>query len=93
MTLGAMGVSKVLFLIFFFIDLLFLGLFMNTLGWGGEVWHELAAYSELIISLLSFYGSAAAVLNTHYGYTVLPTGAPFGPCVRAAKTKKTTFSA
>jgi hypothetical protein len=40
--------------------------------------HNLAAYSELCISLLSFYGSAAAVLNTHFGKVVLPVGKPFG---------------
>lgn len=79
MTIGAMGTHKVLFTIFFLIDLLFLGLFMSTLGWGGEGWHELAAWSELGVSIFSFYGSAAAVLNSHYGQTVLPVGAPFGP--------------
>ena len=76
MTYGAAGVSKVLFLIFFFIDLLFLGLSMNVLG-GSEFGHHLAAYSEMTISLLSFYGSAAAVLNKHFGRVVIPTGAAF----------------
>lgn len=66
MTIGSMGTNKVLFIIFFLIDLLFLGLFMSTLGWGGETWHKLAAWSELLISIFSFYGSAASVLNTHY---------------------------
>lgn len=84
MTVGAMGTNKALFLIFFLIDLLFLGLFMSTLQWGGEAWHELAAYSELGISIVSFYLSAAVVINTQYGYTVLPIGAPFGPFQRKA---------
>ncbi|NLV16337.1 MAG: acetate uptake transporter [Syntrophomonadaceae bacterium] len=79
MTVGAMSTHKVLFSIFFLIDLLFLGLFMSTLGLGGHFWHSLAAWSELGIALLSFYGSAAAVLNTHTGATVLPVGKPFGP--------------
>lgn len=78
MTVGAMSTNKVLFWIFFFIDLLFLGLFMNNLC-GGESWHKLAAYSELIISILAFYGSAANVLNQHTGAVVLPVGKPFGP--------------
>lgn len=83
MTVGAMGTNKVLWFIFFLIDLLFLGLFMSTLGWGAEhTWHQLAAYSELAISICSFYLSGAVVLNTQYGYTVLPTGAPFGPLYR-----------
>ena len=85
MTVGAMGTNKNLFIIFFLIDLLFLGLFMNNLT-GVEIWHELAAYSEILISLFSFYGSAAALLNTHYGYNVLSVGAPFGPFIgKAAK--------
>jgi len=88
MTVGAMGANKVLFIIFFLIDLLFLGLFMSTLGWGGEAWHMLAAYSELAIAIASFYGSAATVLNTHYGFTVLPVGAPFGSLAKKAAALK-----
>lgn len=93
MTIGSMGTNKVLFIIFFLIDLLFLGLFMNTLGWGGEFFHMLAAYSELGIAIVSFYGSAAAVLNTHYGITVLPVGSPFGPWAKAAKAAKSAQAA
>ncbi|MGR6835500.1 acetate uptake transporter [Syntrophomonas erecta] len=85
MTFGAMGANKVLFIIFFLIDLLFLGLFMNTLGWGGEAYHTLAAYAELGVAIFSFYGCGAQVLNSHYGITVLPIGSPFGPWTRAAR--------
>ncbi len=88
MTVGAMGANKVLFIIFSLIDLLFLGLFMSTLGWGGESWHMLAAYSELLIAIMSFYGVAATVLNSHYGITVLPVGVPFGPWTKAAAAAK-----
>ena len=76
MTYGAASVHKTLFFIFFFIDLLFLGLSINTFT-GNEFAHELAAYSELAISMISFYGCAAAVLNAHFGKVVIPTGAPF----------------
>lgn len=79
MTVGSMSTNKVLFIIFFLIDLLFLGLFINTLGLGGAFWHELAAWSELGIAIFSFYGSAASVLNTHLNTVVLPVGKPFGP--------------
>lgn len=79
MTVGAMSTHKVLFTIFVLIDLLFLGLFINTLGLGGEFWHKLAAWSELGIAICSFYASAASVLNTHCGTVVLPVGKPFGP--------------
>lgn len=78
MTIGAMETNKVLFAIFFFIDFLFIGLSLSTFGIMKEAMHMFAAVSELIIALLSFYGSAAVVLNTHFGYTALPVGKPFG---------------
>ena len=78
MTIGAMETHKVLFSIFVFIDLLFIGLALNAFGIIPELSHQLAAWSELIIALLSFYGSAAAVLNKHFGKTFLPVGKPFG---------------
>ncbi|MEK3805085.1 acetate uptake transporter [Metabacillus sp. SLBN-84] len=78
MTIGAMETHKVLFLIFVFIDFLFIGLSLSAFDIMHEATHMLAAVSELIIALLSFYGSAAAVLNTHFEKTVLPVGKPFG---------------
>nr|WP_300003488.1 acetate uptake transporter [Tissierella sp.] len=78
MTIGAMETHKVLFLIFFFIDFLFLGLTLDAFGIMGDFPHQLAAYSELIISLLSFYGCGASVLNEHFGKVFLPVGKPFG---------------
>lgn len=77
MTIGSMKVSKVLCLIFIFIDLLFIGLVLSTFDISPHFGHNLAAYSELLVSLLSFYGSAAAVLNKHFGRTLLPVGKPF----------------
>ena len=78
MTIGAMETHKVLFSIFFLINFLFLGLSLSTLGIAPEFGHALAAYSEFLISLLSFYGSGAAVLNSHFGKVFLPVGKPFG---------------
>jgi uncharacterized protein len=78
MTIGALETNKVLFFIFVAIDFLFIGLSLSTLKIAYEFTHELAAWSELIISLLAFYGSGAAVLNTHFGRVFLPTGKPFG---------------
>ena len=78
MTIGAMETHKVLFLIFFFIDLLFLGLSLSAFNIMPAFAHSLAAWSELIISILSFYGSAAAVLNDHFGKVFIPGGQPFG---------------
>lgn len=78
MTIGAMETHKVLFMIFFFINFLFLGLSLNAFGIMPHLMHSLAAWSELIIAILSFYGSAAAVLNKHFGRVFLPVGKPFG---------------
>ncbi len=78
MTIGAMETHKVLFFIFVFIDFLFIGLSLSSFDIMREATHMLAAVSELIIALLSFYGSAAIVLNTHFGQVFLPIGKPFG---------------
>jgi uncharacterized protein len=78
MTIGAMETHKVLFFIFVFIDFLFIGLSLSSFDIMHEATHMLAAVSELIIALLSFYGSAAIVLNTHFGQVFLPIGKPFG---------------
>ncbi len=78
MTFGAMETNKVLFVIFLLIDFLFVGLSLNSFGILPELSHMLAAVSEFAIALVSFYGSAAAVLNTHFGRTFLPVGKPFG---------------
>ena len=78
MTIGAMETHKVLFTIFVLIDFLFLGLSLNGFGIMGEFSHKLAAYSELLISIVSFYGCGASVLNKHFGKVFLPVGKPFG---------------
>lgn len=78
MTIGAMETHKVLFSIFFFINFLFLGLSMYSFGIAPHFSHALAGWSELIISLLSFYACAAAVLNAHFEREFLPVGKPFG---------------
>ncbi len=78
MTVGAMETHKVLFFIFVFIDFLFIGLSLSSFDIFHEATHMLAAISEMLVALLSFYGSAAAVLNGHFGKVVLPVGKPFG---------------
>lgn len=78
MTIGAMETHKVLFTIFVLIDFLFLGLMASSFGFMTNFMHQLAAYSELAIAIVSFYGCGAAVLNTHFGKTFLPVGKPFG---------------
>ncbi len=88
MTVGAMETHKVLFFIFVFIDFLFIGLSLSSFGIWYEGTHMIAAVSELLIALLSFYGSAAVVLNTHFGQVVLPVGKPFGIFKKQKEVKK-----
>jgi len=78
MTIGAAETHKVLFTIFVFVDFLLLGLVLNTFGIMPEFSHKLAAYSEMLTALVGFYGSAASVLNSHFGKEFLPVGKPFG---------------
>lgn len=76
MTIGAMGASKLLFVIFVLIDFLFIGLTFSTFGIMEHSMHMLAAYAEFAIAMVSFYGSAAVMLNTQFGKVILPIGAP-----------------
>ncbi|MEG0295584.1 MAG: acetate uptake transporter [Clostridium sp.] len=78
MTIGAMETNKVLFIIFVLIDFLFIGLTFSSFGIMEGFMHNLAAWSELFIALVSFYGSGANVLNNHFGKVFLPVGKPFG---------------
>ncbi|MBU3159953.1 acetate uptake transporter [Clostridium frigoris] len=78
MTIGASETNKVLFLIFVLIDFLFIGLALSTFEIMYEFSHGLAAYSELLIAIVGFYGSGAAVLNSHFEKQFLPVGKPFG---------------
>lgn len=78
MTIGALETNKVLFIIFFLIDFLFLGLFMSSFGIAVDFFHMMAAVAEFLIAVFSFYGCGAAVLNGHFGFAFLPIGKPFG---------------
>ncbi|GAB6159235.1 GPR1/FUN34/YaaH family transporter [Desulfotomaculum varum] len=78
MTVGSMETHKVLFIIFVLIDVLFLGLALSAFGIAEHFTHRLAAWAELLIAVMAFYGSAAAVLNIHFGRVLLPVGKPFG---------------
>lgn len=77
MTIGALETNKVLFLIFFLINFLFLGLGLSSLGIMETFMHNVAAYSELLIGMLSVYGAGVNVLNRHFGFEFLPLGKPF----------------
>ncbi|MBS7528057.1 acetate uptake transporter [Fusibacter paucivorans] len=77
MTIASLETNKVLMVIFILIDFLFLGLSLSTI-WGIEAGHELAAWSEFLIALVGFYGSAANVMNNTFGRVFLPVGKPLG---------------
>jgi hypothetical protein len=50
----------------------------SLIGFHKELFHTLAAYSELGISLLGFYAAGAIFLNQFFGRQILPLGKPFG---------------
>ena len=80
-TIGATKTNKVLFFDFFFIVLLFVGLAVSTFAGEnavGETFHWVAAISELIISILSFWGAGANIVNTITGNQIIPLGKAFG---------------
>ncbi|WP_368488582.1 acetate uptake transporter [Clostridium sp. BJN0013] len=78
MTIGAAEANRVLFAVFFFLNFLFIGLMLNSFGVAPQFSIKLAGFSELIASLVAFYGSAATVLNPHFEREFLPIGKPFG---------------
>lgn len=73
MTIGALKTTKVLFVIFVLIDLLFIGLSVSAFT-GSELFHYLSAYSELALSLLSFYAFGAHIVNEQFQKEILPFG-------------------
>lgn len=74
-TISGLRMSKAMFVLLFLIVILFLGLALDSFGCG-HVWHSVAAYSELAISLLTFYVLAAKYLNSFFGKNIVPVGSP-----------------
>jgi succinate-acetate transporter protein len=75
LTVASFKTNKALIAILVLIDVLFIGLMMGSFQMG-EIWHSIAAWSELAISLLGFYAAGANLLNKMYGRTLLPLGKP-----------------
>jgi hypothetical protein len=67
------------------INVLFPSLAFSLLGINASFFSGLAALSELLISLLSFYAAGAIFLNGFFGRVVLPLGGPFGFIRKGAK--------
>ncbi len=78
MTIGAMEVSKLIFIIMVVIDILLAALTLNAFGVAPQVTGMIGAWAEMITALLSFYACAAVVLNTFFGRVFMPVGKPFG---------------
>lgn len=76
LTISTLKMSKLMFALMSFICLLFITLAMDSFGMG-DAWHTAAAYTELIISILTFYALAAKYLNTFFGKEIIKCGAPF----------------
>lgn len=73
LTIAALKTNKALIAIMVLIDVLFIGLSLDSFGMG-EYWHTIAAWTELTISLLGFYAAGANLLNKMYGRVILPLG-------------------
>jgi succinate-acetate transporter protein len=73
LTIAALKTNKALIAIMVLIDVLFIGLSLDSFGMG-EYWHTIAAWTELIISIIGFYAAGANLLNKMYGRIILPLG-------------------
>ncbi len=87
MTIGSIETNKVLLIIFVLIDILLLCLTLSSFGIMAHTTHMIGAWTEMAISMMSFYGSAANVLNKHFGYEFLPVGKPMGIFKKPAAAK------
>ena len=76
LTISMLKTSKLMFVLMSFICILFLTLAMDSFGMG-HIWHTMAAYTELTISILTFYALAAKYLNSFFGKELIKCGSPF----------------
>ena len=81
-TIAAMETNKVLFFILLLLDIEFLGLFLSSFDIMYNTTFYMGAVAELLVSLLSFYGAGAVLINTCFQKTLLPLGKPFGIFVK-----------
>ena len=77
-TIAATETNKVLFVDMVFIDVLLLGLALDALGVGGRWAHSMAAYAEVMVSIISLYACCATFLNKFFERSFWPLGAPLG---------------
>ena len=77
-TVAAMEANKVFAVVLVLINILLLSLALATFGIAPTLFNPLAAWSELLISLLGFYATGAIFLNSFFGHVLLPLGKPLG---------------
>jgi succinate-acetate transporter protein len=75
---AAFEANKVFAAILVLINILLPSLGFSLLGIQPELFNKLAAWSELLISLLGFYAAGAVFLNSYFGRVLLPLGKPLG---------------
>lgn len=77
MTVAALTTNKAMFILFVFIDSLLINMSLHNFGINISLTHSLSAYSELLISMTSFYMSGALMINERFKRTILPLGSAF----------------
>ncbi|MDX2111463.1 MAG: acetate uptake transporter [Verrucomicrobiota bacterium] len=75
---AAFEANKVFALILILINVLLPALALTILGIRPDIFKPAAAYSELLISALSFYAAGAVFINSYFGRVILPLGKPMG---------------
>ena len=76
LTASTIKMNTAMFVLMSLIVVLFLGLGLDALGLG-HFWHTVAAWSELAISLVTFYVLCAKYLSGFFGKDILPVGKAF----------------
>ncbi|WP_036801657.1 acetate uptake transporter [Photobacterium marinum] len=74
MTIASLTVNKAMTILFVLIDSLLINMTLNNFDIEPSYTHNLAAISELSISLMSFYMAAALMLNERFKRQLLPLG-------------------
>lgn len=82
---AAFEANKVFAAILVLINVLLPSLGFSILGIQHEFFSVLAAWSELLISLLGFYAAGGIFLNSYFGRAIVPLGAPCGFIRKGAK--------
>jgi len=82
---AAFEANKVFAAILILINVLLPSLGFSILGINHELFAPLAAWSELLISLFGFYAAGGLFLNSYFGRSIIPLGAPCGFIRKGAK--------